>query len=110
MLTWNRTFDNIWIPAPQKRRGAAWLYNAVMAKKYQKWERVVEFLEAQLENLTPDPAQHERALALARELPNISVASVAISAKPSTSTSGPSSLSLHDDWQNGQGHRAFVNL
>lgn len=77
-MTWHRAIDSLWLPDARDNRGALWLYEAVMSKKYPSWNRVVDTMKNRIYSFMPEPELHENALALASGLPRCSVASVTL--------------------------------
>ncbi|KAF9477266.1 hypothetical protein BDN70DRAFT_862077 [Pholiota conissans] len=65
-LSWYRISENVWIPDPKHKAGAAWLSDAVTSKRHHKWGVIAEGLETNILNTTAAPTDFVDTIANAR--------------------------------------------
>ncbi|KAJ3538641.1 hypothetical protein NMY22_g5082 [Coprinellus aureogranulatus] len=132
MMTWYRVVDDLWVPDPRNLRGATWLYSTVMRGEYPSWDRVVDSLKSRVYQWAPGQERFDFGLALARELPKAPLASVAtvltrmsetrqtqwtvrdsevvVPTRRRPTHDACATGSYANEWKNGNGHGAFVEL
>jgi hypothetical protein len=65
-LSWYRISENVWIPDPKHRAGAAWLSDAIKSKQHHKWDTISESIEDDILDTTAAPPDFTETIASAR--------------------------------------------